>query len=165
MADAIATGLASSPNLRQARARIDLARLNLDAVGVQMNPTLNLGSSYNYQFQPVTRTESPLVRFLNALIPGLISTPQGNPNSIAGAATLQMLVTTFGRVHWETQAARLALQQSRSQYRSQLEAEIQSIQVPTSRPSWPRVNWRWPARSWPISSRCWRTRKPAPGRG
>ena len=129
MADAIATGLASSPNLRQARARIDLARLNLDAVGVQMNPTLNLGSSYNYQFQPVTRTESPLVRFLNALIPGLISTPQGNPNSIAGAATLQMLVTTFGRVHWETQAARLALQQSRSQYRSQLEAEIQSIQV------------------------------------
>ncbi len=129
MADAIATGLATSPNLRQARARVDLARLNLDAVGVQMNPTLNVGTSYTYQFQPVTRTESPLVRFLNALIPGLISTPQSNPNSVAGAATLQMLVTTFGRVRWETQAARLAMQQYRSQYRSQLETEIQSIQV------------------------------------
>lgn len=128
--DALRTGLSTSPNLRQARVAVEQARLNVDAVGVQMNPTLSAGASYAYQFQPVTTSnQSPLVTFLNRLVPGLIPVQKGNANSVSGSATLQKLVTTFGRVQWETTAARLALQQWRSQYRSTLETEIQNIEV------------------------------------
>lgn len=127
---ALLTGLSTSPDLRQARALVEAARLNVDAVGVQMNPTLTVQTSYLYQFQPVqTTNESPFVRFLNFLIPGLIPIQKSNANIIGGTATLQKLVTTFGRVQWETTAARLLVQQYRSQYRSVLENEIESIEV------------------------------------
>lgn len=129
MPEAVTTGLSTSPNLRQARAQAELARLNVDAVGVQMNPTLSIGASYVYQFQPLPQTVSPLARFLDLLIPGLVPAQAGNANIVGGTATIQKLLTTFGRVQWETEAARLAVHQYRSQYRSVLETEIQDIQV------------------------------------
>ena len=127
--DALRTGLSTSPDLRQARAQVEYQRLNVDSVGVQMNPTLTTSASYTYQFQPVQETGSAFTRLLNRLIPGAFPSRRISPNLVSASATLQKLVTSFGRVQWETAAARLAVQQFRSQYRAQLEMDIQNIQV------------------------------------
>lgn len=126
--DALRRSLQGNPDLLQAQARILQARKAVDLAGVPLNPTFQTTLSYQRTLEPVPQSGGGS-GFFSSLIPGLVSgSTAESANTYSGNLVFQKTITTFGRVHWNVLAKRLAEKQSKQDYRNSIETLFQTAE-------------------------------------
>lgn len=125
--EALHKSLEGNPDIEQARARIVQAQKAIDLAYVPLAITMSSNLSYVRTLEPIPK--AGISSFFSSLIPGLVSsstTP--SLNSYNGTFVLQKTITTFGRVHWDALAKKLAKKQSQQDYRTSIETLLQTVE-------------------------------------
>ena len=126
--DSLRRSLDHNPDIGQSRALILQAQKAVDLAGYPLNPTLSTTLSYQRTLEPVP-TSGGSGGFFSSLIPGLVSgSSAGSANTYTGNLVFQKTITTFGRVHWNVLAQRLAEKQSKQNYRNSIETVLQTVE-------------------------------------
>lgn len=123
---ALREALEQSPSLRQARSRIREATHRLEEVQAGGNPQIGLQAGYNY-----------LTPTLDFAMPGMAPLAIVRHDNWQAGVQLQQALFTFGRLEWAAEAATLARDAAREEYRR----EAQDLLARTAQ-AWLDYAWR-----------------------